>query len=127
MRRATAGFTLMEVAVALLILSTVLASSLQLVNQYADERVRMRDRFLANQVAWNSLMEQYREVQKWPSGSRSAQRSTKGVERQGDRDWRWQLKVEEAMGQNLYRYEIEVRGEGAERPRAVIAAFFITT
>ena len=122
-----AGFTLMEVAVALLILSTVLASSLQLVNQYADERVRMRDRFLANQVAWNSLMEQYREVQKWPSGSHSAQRSTKGVERQGDRDWRWQLKVEEAMGQNLYRYEIEVRGEGAQRPRAVIAAFFITT
>ena len=122
-----AGFTLMEVAVALLILSTVLASSLQLVNQYADERVRMRDRFLANQVAWNSLMEQYREVQKWPSGSGSAERSTKGVERQGDRDWRWQLKVEEAMGQNLYRYEIEVRGEGAQRPRAVIAAFFITT
>ena len=122
-----AGFTLMEVAVALLILSTVLASSLQLVNQYADERVRMRDRFFANQVAWNSLMEQYREVQKWPSGSGSAERSTKGLERQGDRDWRWQLKVEEAMGQNLYRYEIEVRGEGAQRQRAVIAAFFITT
>ena len=122
-----AGFTLMEVAVALLILSTVLASSLQLVNQYADERVRMRDRFLANQVAWNSLMEQYREVQKWPSGSGSAERSTKGVERQGDRDWRWQLKVEEAMGQNLYRYQIEVRGEGAQRPRAVMVAFFIAT
>jgi type II secretion system protein I len=122
-----AGFTLMEVAVALLILSTVLASSLQLVNQYADERERMRDRFLANQVAWNNLMEQYRSVQKWPSGSGSAERSTKGVELQGDRDWRWELKVEEAMGQNLYRYEIEVRGEGAQRPRAVMAAFFIDT
>ena len=43
-----AGFTLIEVAVALLILSTVLASSLQLVNQYADERERMRDRFFSN-------------------------------------------------------------------------------
>ena len=35
------GFTLMEGAVALLILSMVLASSLQVVGQYADERVLM--------------------------------------------------------------------------------------
>jgi len=53
------GFTLIEVAVALTILSWVLGSSLFLVSQYADERLRMRERFLATQVAWNQLMEQY--------------------------------------------------------------------
>jgi type II secretion system protein I len=61
------GFTLMEVAVALLILSLVLASSLQVVGQYADERVLMRERFFANRVAWNRLLEKYEELEGWHS------------------------------------------------------------
>ena len=61
------GFTLMEVAVALLILSMVLASSLQLVGQYADERVLIRERFLANRVGWNRLLEKYQELEGWHS------------------------------------------------------------
>lgn len=115
----------MEVAIALLILSTVLVSSLQLVSQYADERVRMRERFLANQVAWNRLLEQYKTAQNWPSTSASKTRRTKGVDQQAGRDWRWQLQIEDAMGQDLLRYQVEVYGAAAARPTATLAAFFV--
>ena len=40
--RRAAGFTLIEVAVALTILGWVMGSALYLVQQYADERVRLR-------------------------------------------------------------------------------------
>ncbi|MBT5104180.1 MAG: prepilin-type N-terminal cleavage/methylation domain-containing protein, partial [Porticoccaceae bacterium] len=51
------GFTLIEVMVALFILSLVLGSAVQMVHQYSDERLRIRERFFANQVAWNHLLE----------------------------------------------------------------------
>ncbi|MGB0669150.1 MAG: type II secretion system protein, partial [Porticoccaceae bacterium] len=42
-----AGFTLIEVAVALAILSWVLGSTLYVVQQYADERLKLRQGFFA--------------------------------------------------------------------------------
>tara|TARA_B100001093_G_scaffold45952_1_gene39088 strand:+ start:1601 stop:2023 length:423 start_codon:yes stop_codon:yes gene_type:complete len=120
------GFTLIEVAFALVILSTVLASSLQLVGQYADERVRMRDRFLAHQVGWNRLMEQYQTVEKWLAPNAMVEKRTNGIDQQADRDWLWNLKIEEAMGQNLYRYQLEVRDGGDERLHVRLAAFFVS-
>jgi len=44
----TKGFTLIEVMVALFILSLVLGSAVQMVHQYSDERLRIRERFFAN-------------------------------------------------------------------------------
>ena len=61
----TTGFTLLEVVVALLILSTVLTSSLQLVHRYADDRIKIQDRMSANQVAWNKLMERQQIAENW--------------------------------------------------------------
>ena len=119
------GFTLMEVAVALLILSMVLASSLQLVGQYADERVLMRERFLANRVAWNRLLEKYQELEGWHSYGSLISRRTEGSENQGGADWQWKLGVEDAMGRQLYRFEATVAKESKPRPSSVLAVFLI--
>ena len=119
------GFTLMEVAVALLILSLVLASSLQVVGQYADERVLMRERFFANRVAWNRLLEKYEELEGWHSSGLSTTRQREGSEMQGGADWQWKLGVEEAMGQQLYRFEATVVKESQKRPSSVLAVFLI--
>ena len=63
MTRAKAkGFTLIEVAVALVILSWVLGSAIFMVQQYADERLRLRERFFSSSVAWNRLMERYQDL-----------------------------------------------------------------
>ncbi|MAJ81208.1 MAG: type II secretion system protein GspI [Porticoccaceae bacterium] len=119
------GFTLMEVAVALLILSMVLASSLQLVGQYADERVLIRERFLANRVGWNRLLEKYQELEGWHSYGSLISRRTEGSENQGGADWQWKLGVEDAMGRQLYRFEATVAKESKPRPSSVLAVFLI--
>ena len=119
------GFTLMEVAVALLILSMVLASSLQLVGQYADERVLIRERFLANRVGGNRLLEKYQELEGWHSYGSLISRRTEGSENQGGADWQWKLGVEDAMGRQLYRFEATVAKESKPRPSSVLAVFLI--
>ena len=61
--RSAAGFTLIEVVVALAILSWVLGGALYLVQQYADERLKLRQGFFATQVSWNRLLERYQDSQ----------------------------------------------------------------
>ena len=46
--RGARGFTLIEVAVALAILGWVMGSALYLVQQYADERIRLREQFYSS-------------------------------------------------------------------------------
>ena len=43
--RRVAGFTLIEVAVALSILGWVMGGALYLIQQYSDERIRLREQF----------------------------------------------------------------------------------
>jgi hypothetical protein len=86
----------------------------------------MRDRFLAHQVGWNRLMEQYQTVEKWLAPNAMVEKRTNGIDQQADRDWLWNLKIEEAMGQNLYRYQLEVRDGGDERLHVRLAAFFVS-
>ena len=100
------GFTLIEVVVALFILSLVLSSAIFSVHQYADERVLIRDRFLANQVAWNHLMERYQHSKKWSPKRLATGFKTKGVDEQGGQSWQWEMKIEKANGQDIYRYEV---------------------
>ena len=55
-RRPNAGFTLIELVVALFILSLVLSGAIYSIQQYADERLMMKDRLYSHNVAWNLLM-----------------------------------------------------------------------
>ena len=48
------GFTLIEVMVALFILSLVLGSAVQMVHQYSDERLRIREHFLL--IRWLGII-----------------------------------------------------------------------
>ena len=119
------GFTLLEVVIALLILSTVLTSSLQLVHRYADQRITMQDRIAANQVAWNRLMERYQIAENWiPANGLGALR-IRGVDEESDRNWQWELKIEEAAGQNLSRYKVEVYSQNSGDSEAKLAVFMV--
>ena len=119
------GFTLLEVVIALLILSTVLTSSLQLVHRYADQRITMQDRIAANQVAWNRLMERYQIAENWiPANGLGVQRM-RGVDEESDRNWQWELEIEEAVGQNLSRYKVEVYSQNSGDSEAKLAVFMV--
>ena len=102
------GFTLIEVVIALTILSWVLGSVLFLVSQYADERLLMRERFYGNQVAWNQLLNNYQKSMSWVSLTQSTKVELNGREQQGGQDWDWQLDVAPAMGRDLFRYHTSV-------------------
>ena len=118
-----AGFTLIEVAVALAILSWVLGSTLYVVQQYADERLKLRQGFFATQVSWNRLLERYQDSQGWVPDSDRSTRQTKGVEEQIDQSWRWEMKIEAAMGEDLYRYEVKSGVEDSDRVSGSLALY----
>ncbi|MFQ3345904.1 MAG: type II secretion system protein I [Porticoccaceae bacterium] len=119
------GFTLIEVMVALFILSLVLSSAVQMVHQYSDERLRIRERFFANQVAWNHLLERYQHSQKWSVSLDSANLKTKGVDEQAGQDWRWEMKIEKAMGQDLYRYQVQSGSADSESYQSTLAVYLV--
>ncbi|MDG1164002.1 MAG: type II secretion system minor pseudopilin GspI [Porticoccaceae bacterium] len=119
------GFTLIEVAVALAILSWVLGSALYVVHQYSDERLKLRERFFSTQVSWNRLIERYQDSQGWvPDSDRSA-RQTKGIEEQIDQTWRWEMEIKSAMGEDLYRYEVKAGSEDTEAFSGSLSVYLI--
>ena len=123
--RRASGFTLIEVAVALTILGWVMGSSLYLVQQYADERVRLREQLYSAQVSWNHLVEHYQDAEKWTEKNRKSKRAIKGIDTQGDQDWRWELEVKEAMGSDLYRYQVAVGLPNSDRNRAALFVYLV--
>ena len=102
------GFTLIEVVVALSILGPTLGSAIYMVHQYADERVRLNNKVFASQVAWNSLLENYRYVEGWTSLSERSGKPRKGTEKQQGRDWQWKITVKPALGKDFFRYQADV-------------------
>lgn len=123
--KSAAGFTLIEVVVALAILSWVLGSTLYVVQQYADERLKLRQGFFATQVSWNRLLERYQDSEGWVPDSDRSTRQTKGVEDQIDQSWRWQMKIEAAMGEDLYRYEVKAGPEDSARFSGSLALYLV--
>jgi len=124
-RRRASGFTLIEVAVALAIVGWVMGSALYLVKQYADERVRLREQFYATQVSWNQLLERYQQSEKWTAANKAANRATKGAERQAGQEWPWQLEIKEAMGRDLYRYQVGVSVPNSDRQGAALFLYLV--
>jgi hypothetical protein len=96
-----------------------------MVQQYADERLRLRERFFSSSVAWNRLMERYQESQGWNAKTERGRKSNKGIDEQAGQDWRWEINIEAAMGQDLYRYEVEAGSTNSERYTSSLSIFLI--
>jgi len=123
--RREAGFTLIEVAVALSIIGWVMGGALYLVQQYVGERIHLREQFYSAQVSWDHLIQQYQDAEKWTEKNRKSKRPTKGIDTQGGYDLRWELDVKEAMGSDLYRYEVEVGMNNSDRNRSALFVYLV--
>lgn len=102
MRPLRAGFTLLEVLVALAVLAIALGAALRLATQTTAGAAAMRDRTVASWVAENRLHRVLLGEEPLALGRYS------GEERQAGRDWRWRLTVTSTRDGDVRRLEVQV-------------------
>ena len=104
-RRSASGFTLIEVVVALLVVSLGMLGVIQAVSQTASNSGYLRDKTLAHWVGMNRLTEV--RLQK---SAPSIDKSSDEVE-MGGRRWKWTMDVTQTPVETIRRIDITVRPE----------------
>ena len=117
-RNQSRGFTLIEVMVSLIIIAVVVSGVIGRVNVWLDQRVAIQERFVAQTVAWNPLMERYMASKGWRRDTEPLKKED--VVEIGGREWTWEVDSEAAQGENFYRFETVVY-EGRELSNTQLA------
>jgi general secretion pathway protein I len=112
------GFTLIEVLVALFIVSLGMLGVIEAVSQTAGNATRMRDRTIAHWVAMNRLTE-VRLQQQPPNIAKTSDE----VEMAGRR-WRWTMEVSETAVETMRRIDISVAEADSDRTVATLTGFY---
>lgn len=109
-RQQHAGFTLLEVLVALAVLALALAAAVSAAAAYIGNQSYLQERTLAHWVARNALTELQLELP-WPGvGERN------DSARMAELDWKWQATINGTPDADIRRVEIKVwRGSDDER------------
>ncbi len=111
------GFTLLEVMVALVIISISLVFISQTVAQYLDDTITLRERTYASWIAQNKIVE-LRLANVVPEVG-----ITRGDEEYANTFWDWSTEITKIGGEgdasgtgieNLYRVEVSVYNSGSE-------------
>jgi general secretion pathway protein I len=115
------GFTLMEVLVALLIVSLGMLGVIQAVSQAASSTSYLRDKTIAHWVAMNRITELRLQSQPPPLGESSG-----SVEMSG-REWRWSTVVERTAIDTMSKIDVSVAlKEDEDSSLATVSGFFGT-
>lgn len=117
--RRVAGFTLLEVLVALAVIAVALGALISGISQSTDNEARLRDKTFAHWVALNKITEQQLSGT-WPRIA-----ITKGTVVLAEREWHWTLTISGTPDQDLRRAEVEVRPQTADQPVVTTAVGFI--
>ena len=117
------GFTLMEVLVALLIVSLGMLAVIEAVGQAASNSSYLRDKTMAHWVAMNRLTELRLQKQPPAFGESSGE-----VDMAGQR-WRWHTKVSETAVTTISRIDVNVAPADAddEASMANVSGFYGTS
>ncbi|MGH8185819.1 MAG: type II secretion system minor pseudopilin GspI [Steroidobacteraceae bacterium] len=122
MRDAKRGFTLIEVMVALVVVSLGMLGVIQAVGQTASNSTYLRDKTLAHWVAMNKLTE-VRLQKSAPPIDKSSDEA-----KMGGRDWRWTMTVTQSPVETIRRIDISVREKDADENSslAFVSGFYGT-
>ena len=102
------GFSLIEVVVALLILSISVISIYSLIISTASSSYDLEQKYLAKEVA-NNRIALINTIEK---PSRPIERN--GLMKMGGKDWYWKESIKESLNNDFYEYEIIVRQDGEQ-------------
>ena len=121
-RRQGAGFTLLEVLIALAVLALSMAAVIKAVSDYTVNQSYLRDRTMAMWVARNVLV-QFQVENEWPDvGER------KGTSEMGEREWRWLGVISQTEEAELRRLDVKVfalDSEDDESPLSILSGFLV--
>ena len=115
-RNLASGFTLVEVMVALAVVSIALPALMFSLHQQIDGTLYLRDKSIAHMVAANKLAE-VRIMAK--AKEQLLKGKDGGTTELADREWDWQLNSTETELPNFYRIEIKVSVSGAQPDTAL--------
>lgn len=116
--KVNAGFTLLEVLVALMILAIAMGAIINAVGASAGQVGYLRNQTLASWVALNEINRVLLE-QEWPEAGIST-----GSAEMAGQAWRWEMEISETSDADLRRLDISVHLEGEdEAPLASLIAF----
>ena len=101
------GFTLLEVLVALAILTMGLGTVIKVAGSQALQLSYLKDKTIALWVANNKVNEV--QLGKWPNTGNSS-----GHEFMANQEWRWKMKVSSTEDKDLRRLDVEVNKENEE-------------
>ena len=118
-RRRQRGFTLLEIIVALAVLTVTLGTIIKATGDYTANQAYLRDRTLANWVARNVLAE-FQIENAWPGVG-----ELKGTVEMGRMEWDWLARISQTEEAELRRLEVEVRPLDADDtdPLVVLSGF----
>jgi len=121
------GFTLFEVIVALVILGLVLGGLFGEVQTQVDMRYRVQERYVAQTVSWNRLLNQYQLLQNWNPPRRNEMAEASGDSEVMGRNWQWELEVQETFGEDFFRYQVDTYGsnDNSNQTAGSLVAYFI--
>lgn len=118
--RESFGFTLIEVVIALFIVSIAFAALLETVVDQSELMIGLRERTLAHWVAVNKANE-YQLYRLWPEIGQSD-----GQVVMGGREWKWELSVAQSGVRGVRRIEVRVAPASAKSDVKSVLVDFLT-
>jgi len=112
-----AGFTLVEVLVALAVIAIALTAVMRSFGQGVDTTIALRERSIALWVAQNRLATHH-IAHSWPSPDTSG-----GTVEMAGREWRWREVVATTPDADIRRIEIEIRAAPDREALARLVGF----
>jgi len=114
---AAAGFSLLEVVVALAVFSLGALALLNVLGESTRSQTAASDRAIARIVAENRLVEAMATTAPPPAGSST------GVETAMGRNWAWEMTVAPSPDPAILRIDVRVHEEGARQTIADLSTF----
>jgi general secretion pathway protein I len=116
------GFTLLEILVALMVVSLSLGAVIQTVGSYTKNQASLRDRVFAQWVARNQLAS-VQIAGDWPSvGQKKGEAEfPEDISGAKSREWRWLMQVTQSPEQDMRRLDIDVYRADADDDAAPLA------
>lgn len=113
------GFTLLEVLVALAVITISLSSVIKVASEATSTAIYLKEKTFAQWVAENKVVE-YRMRRDWPAVGRST-----GTANMGDVEWGWLVEVKDTPDPTVRRLEVSVKpaAQKEENPTVFVVAF----